>query len=63
MSEPTVAATVAHITVTRSADRIDAACAECGEGIDVGARFGAIDGEVLVLEWVRRHTHKPKGKR
>ena len=62
--ETAPALTVAHITIAVKGDRIDAECAKCGQGIDVGAHFGPIPGDVLVAEWIKQHAHKPKkGKR
>lgn len=55
--------TIKHITITVKGDRIDCDCSICGLGMDVGATFGPIPGDILIAEWVKQHTHKPKAKR
>ena len=54
---------IAHITVKTEGDRIDAHCDVCKLGINVGAHFGIIPGEVMLAEWLKQHTHNSKAKR
>lgn len=54
---------VGHITITKKRDRMDGACSICNTGIGVGASFGPIPGDVLLAEWIKQHTHQPKGAR
>lgn len=59
--EPLEPMQIGHLTITpKPNDRIDAHCSKCGQGIDVGPRFGIIAGETLLAEWIKQHTHKPK---
>ena len=60
---PTDAVTVGHITVTAKGDRLDASCGFCHTGMEVGASFGPIPGETLILEFAKQHTHTPKTKK
>lgn len=60
-SNPPTEVTIGHITVKeKPGDRIDASCSKCGQGIDIGARFGIIPGDVLLAQWIKQHAHKPK---
>jgi hypothetical protein len=63
LNKETGALTVGHFTVTQKSGRIDAACSKCGQGINVGVRFGVIPGEILLTAWAKQHLHKPKTRR
>ena len=54
---PDGSVTIGHITVTPKGERLDASCAKCGQGMETGAMFGPIPGEVMVIEWAKQHTH------
>lgn len=60
-SDPQAPITFGHITITPKGDRLDAFCAKCQTGIEVGPTFGPVPGEVLLAEWVKQHKHTSKG--